>query len=187
MRSYLISEIKKAVQRWDKDDIYVISLYVCDDMDNPCEPTVTLGYNTEENYRASLEDASGKLEARWNYAFWLQNEEFVFGKGKTQPIVKRWIAQQGYRYYSFDEMFHGADEPDPDTFEGITHDFVNVLVEVVQHLHASGFMMQQFNRPVPIIIHELEYYEEIARQNFSANPSYIEELKDFARFCDGED
>ena len=46
MKDILLKEIKKYIESWDKSDIYAISLFVNDEEDNPCQPTVTLGYNT---------------------------------------------------------------------------------------------------------------------------------------------
>ena len=42
-----------------------------------------------------------------------------------------------------------------------------------------------FKRPVPLLIHELEYYEEIAEQNEAANPPEL--VASFARWARGAD
>lgn len=78
--------IIKSINGWSSDDIYAVSLFV-DESDNM---TVTLGYNTESQVKESLEETDEE-EARWNYAFWLQNEEFIFGEGKTKKDVTDWI------------------------------------------------------------------------------------------------
>lgn len=75
--------IKRVIATWEKEDIYAISLYVNDEEDDPCRPTVMLGYNAEEQVMKSIKDASEEKEARWNYAFWLQNEA-LWWKVKTQ-------------------------------------------------------------------------------------------------------
>ena len=48
--------------------------------------------------------------------------------------------------------------------ETLTPKFVNELVKIVQELHQSGFIKEQFNKEIPIIIHELEYYDVIANK-----------------------
>ena len=58
---------------------------------------------------------------------------------------------------------------------------MDVLVEVVQELHSSGFIQEQFGKEIPVIIHELEYYDEIAQQNQRANPP--ETIEEFLEFC----
>jgi len=54
----------------------------------------------------------------------------------------------------------------------------------VQRLHAND-IRRIFGRTLPVLIHELEYYEEIAAQNLRANPSGA--VPDgFVRWCRGE-
>jgi hypothetical protein len=183
MRNHLLAEIKKAIEGWDKSDIYAVSLFVYDRSDNPFEPTVTLGYNTEENYRKEIPNAWDEAEARWNYAFWLQNNEYYFGVGETQPIVKQWIESKGYRYYTYDEVFASDQDIPEEAYEGITEAFVEELILIVRDLHDSGFIRSQFGKDVPVLIHELEYYDEIAKQNLAANPHHI--MDGFVRFCIG--
>lgn len=52
----------------------------------------------------------------------------------------------------------------------ITAYFVDACVRIAQALHAKGVIEQTFFKPVPIVVHELEYYEEIASQTCRANP-----------------
>jgi len=182
MREHLMCEIKKSVESWDKSDIYAVSLFVYDNDDNPYEPTVTLGYNTEENFKSQIGRASDETEARWNYAFWLQNEEYSFGFEDTHSIVKKWIISKGFPYYTYEEVF--SDEHSHETFEEITEAFVGELVEIVKELHESGFVKAQFGKDIPILIHELEYYDKIAEQNEAANGGCLP--KEFVRFCMGE-
>ena len=47
MKEQLKEAIMQTIASWDEADIYVVSLYVYDDNDDPCRPTVTVGYNTE--------------------------------------------------------------------------------------------------------------------------------------------
>ena len=94
MRNYLLKELKTKIEKWDTSDIYVISLFVYDEDDNPNQPTVTLGFNTLSNYEESIDVAWDEEEAKWNFAFWLQNEEYVFGVDETRPIVEKWIEEK---------------------------------------------------------------------------------------------
>lgn len=52
----------------------------------------------------------------------------------------------------------------------VTGRFVAMLVEIVRDVHASGLVEEIFGRPIPVLIHELEYYDEIVEQNRRANP-----------------
>ena len=100
MKNILLEQIKERMATWDKSDIYAVSLYVYDMNDNPCEPVVTLGYNTIEQFQREIPNASDEQEAKWNYAFWLQNEELSFGAGETQSVVRQWIESAGYSYFT---------------------------------------------------------------------------------------
>lgn len=165
MKNLLSARIKSSIRDWQKSDIYAVSLFVYDNDDNPCEPTVTLGYNTNANYNTEIKNASDSSEAKWNYAFWLQNQELVFGIDETKPAVQEWIVRNGYSY------------------EGITGAFIRVLVDVVKELHSSGFIKAQFGKELPVLIHELEYYDEIGKQNIEANT--LELVEEFVAFCSG--
>ena len=171
--------IKEAVFSWSDPDIYAISLFVYDENDNPCRPTVTLGYNTEEQYRDSL-DLTDEKEARWNYAFWLQNQELYFGAGDSADDIRLWLEAKGLPFYDDNEVL--SDESYRD-LERVTHLFVDELIAVVRELHAEKFLTSKFGRELPVIIHELEYYDEIAEQNIQANGELLD--KSFIDFCTG--
>lgn len=181
MKQRLMEQIKNKITAWDKSDIYVVSLFVYDRDDNPCEPVAVLGYNTMEHLQEEIANADGEQEAKWNYAFWLQNEELTFGEGETQTDVKQWIEASGYTYFTYEEMFEAEEEPEESLYEGITEAWIQVLVEVVRELHESGFIREQFGREIPVLIHELEYYDEIALQNIQANPPEV--VEEFVTFC----
>lgn len=65
-------------------DAYVVSFFVCDYEDDPRRPTLTIGTNTERQAAAMIHAASDAAKARWNYAFWLQNESATVG-GPLDP------------------------------------------------------------------------------------------------------
>lgn len=183
LKNEMISRFKPVIASWDVADIYVISLWVNDYCDNPCEPTVTLGYNTEAQYNSALERASSKEEARWNFAFWLHSRELVFGENETREIVKDWIVGNDMPYFPcVDYDFSIPDEVDKKILSEITNEFVSTLVDVVKELHETGFIQNKFGKAIPLIIHELEYYKKIARQNERANPACT--IKDFVQWVE---
>ncbi|MDE6642268.1 MAG: hypothetical protein K2K63_17295 [Acetatifactor sp.] len=157
--------IEQKISEWQEDDIYAISLYVNDENDDPHRPVAVLGYNTESQVQKSLPKASDGQEARWNYAFWLQNEELCLGRGDTAEDVSDWIHGQG--------LWDQEDE--------IAEAFVRLLVTVVKDIHASGLLKDKFGKELPFLIHELEYYDIIATQNIEANGEAL--VRDFVLFC----
>lgn len=181
MKDILKELIISNIEAWTDGDIYAISLFVYDENDNPCKPTVTLGYNTETQVKNEIANAWDEQEARWNYAFWLQNDFLCFGAGETAEAVKQWIDNNHFPYYEDDdEAWNNEDVYDK--VEVITKAFVKELICVVKEIHQSGLLTQKYGKEIPILIHELEYYDEIAEQNIEANGKLVEE---FVNFCNG--
>ncbi|WP_405792947.1 hypothetical protein [Streptomyces sp. NBC_01506] len=134
---------------------------------------MTIGYNTGTQARRSIQDASDQAEARWNYAFWIQNELTVVGDLTSDPAGAaarlEWISGLGLRY---DEP---TDLADRDSVVGplaaqIEARFNQTCCQLARTLRATSVIERSAGRTVPVIVHELEYYEAIARQTEAANP-----------------
>lgn len=175
IKAFMSVLIEDTIASWDEPDIYAISLFMYDDEDNPCKPTVILGYNTEAEYKRNVRFADSPHEARWNYVFWLQNNELSFGTDDTAKIVRQWIISSGYDYNE------DADSSDSEKYAHITRAFTELLTDIVQELHSTGFIVNTFGKDIPVLIHNLEYNEEIADLNMLANCS--DSIRDFVKFC----
>ncbi|MEW2708878.1 hypothetical protein AB0948_28360 [Streptomyces koyangensis] len=154
-------------------DIYVVSFFIDNERDDPRQPTLTIGYNTEAQFRRTIADASDEAEARWNYAFWLQNELTVIGDPTRDldgaTARRQWISELGLWY---DEPARAEDWT---TTVGpiaakIEASFNQAYVRLARDLHNDGVIKSVIGKPVPVILHELEYYEGIARRTEAANP-----------------
>lgn len=156
--------MEQKISEWQEDDIYAISLYVFNEEDDPCRPVAAFGYNTERQVQKSITEAADEQEARWNYAFWLQNHEMCLGREETAEDIRKWITELEWE---------GED--------AISFKFVNLLVAVVQGIHASGLLKEKFGREIPVLIHELEYHEKISQQNIEANGEALD--RGFVSFC----
>jgi hypothetical protein len=161
----------EAVEQTIAASIYAISFFIYDEDDDPERPTLTLGYNTTAQVEGHTpapgkkSAASDSNEAKWNYAFWLQNELCVIGREGTESATLRngWIGT-----LSFD---------DP------TQSFVNLSVIAARRLQKEGVIEAKFGCAIPIIIHELEYYDQIAHQTSAANPGGMaDEFVDWVLF-----
>ena len=189
LQNGIISKVKPIISEWIEDEIYAISFFVYNKEDNPCEPTFTLGFNTERDYQNALVNgAVDEHEARWNYAWWAMNNYLVFGDGETAEIVKQWITSRGWPYFTSEEFFNIFDDKNfefkKELFEELPNVFAKILVDVVKHLHESEFIKNKFGKEIPIIIHEFEYYDEIAIQNIEANTlPLVQGLIDFIGYC----
>lgn len=174
----------RAIPKELRSSIYVVSFFVCDDEDDPRRPTLTVGYNTIERWKASIPAASDFAEAKWNFAFWLQNELIKFGGDSSSgaALVGAWVASTGLSYSDAEE---DADfEACLERGGQITEAFVQECCEIVRLLHASGAVTEIFGRSIPVLVHELEVYEGIAAQNEAVNPPGV--CAEFAQWVRGE-
>ena len=89
-------------------------------------------------------------------------------------------------YYTEHELFYeiDPDEEEDEAIHAITGAFVRILIQVVRELHASGFIREKFGMDMPVLIHELEYYDEILAQNILANGHLP--VHEFVNFWNGE-
>jgi hypothetical protein len=72
---------------------YVASLFVYDEEDDPRKPTVTIGFNTEDDVAKSTDSAAAwatdEHGARWNYASWHPNELAMVCDSDADPVGRR--------------------------------------------------------------------------------------------------
>lgn len=98
-----------------KSEIYVLSIFIDEDL-GAHEIEIRLGYNTESRWRSCCPKpeqspewpvASSASEARWNYAFWLQDqsEQPVFGDYRTgmdESLRQEWMKAHDF-YFTEDD------------------------------------------------------------------------------------
>lgn len=165
------------------EDIYAISFYKNNIDDDPRHPILTVGYNTKFQWKESSPNstketnefvASDPIEAKWNYAFWLQNKEIEIG-GSTYDPVSNWVRHLPYYYTDQQEI------KDPEKTEElgikIQQEFITVFINNAKKLHDEGIIKVKFGKDIPIIIHELEYDDSTLIWTKNANPNDI--LKEF--------
>lgn len=153
-------------------DIYAISFFIENEDDDPRQPTLTIGYNTEAQARHSIQGASDQAEARWNYAFWIQNQLAVIGDLASDPVGaaarEEWIRDLGLWY---DKPTNLEDWTTVELLAAqIEAHFIQACCHLARTLHEAKLIERAIGRPVPVIVHELEYYDEIARRTELANP-----------------
>ncbi|MGN0695345.1 MAG: hypothetical protein ACI4J5_01120 [Oscillospiraceae bacterium] len=136
------------------DDVYVISVYY---ELNEAEGTAGfyIGFNTEENYMRSRCESGDDRDARWNYAYWLQNDIPLFPENEALYI--RYIESGGAQ---------------------------RLLVNAVKALRKSGVINELFKKDIPVVIHDLEYSPQDAKYNLDANGKKLLP-QDFIDFCGG--
>ncbi|ABF40941.1 hypothetical protein Acid345_1940 [Candidatus Koribacter versatilis Ellin345] len=192
----LFERMRDAIQAWPEQiaaDIYAVSARVHDDQDDPRKPTLTFEYNTlqywkaipigidksgtpSERIRVMVKNvkAGGRLsassseEAAWNYAFWPKSRRVIFGDSSDSDFIRRWIDEAGLSYTRADE--DNDFERTIALGEQINRLFMAQVIAAVQQLHASPVLVSKIGKPVPVIIHDLEYYDAVLYQTKQANP-----------------
>lgn len=175
MKALLYAEASEAISAIEKEkvgDIYALSFYI---ENGSWIPTITIGYNTNEQVQLMVNNASDIAEAKWNYAFWIQNYLCVFGEegsgfssSGSIEALKGEFAQEINEYNSAQRLEDWA--ACDVAAEAISSRTWNIAAEVAAELHKSNLIVNTFNRPIPIIVHETEYYQKIADINKIANP-----------------
>lgn len=159
----------------ERADTYVVSFWVDDEDDEPRLPVLRIGTNSESKVRESTPGstdvarwpiASDPAEARWNFAFWLQNVLTTIG-GSADPegraIIENYFAGLGLAYED-DDFSDEAIE----VGERMTAAFVAACLESARRLHGNA-LPAIFGNDLPVVVHELEYGDAIAEQNRSCN------------------
>ncbi len=184
---YLARSIRESLTgaSGDAHEIYAVSFFVYDEEDDPMQPMLTVGWNTETQVEFALAASPDQrpnqwwrpldgAEARWNYAFWLQNGSPIGNSRSDEQgcaLKTSWLKSQNAWL---------ADPPlgDGEAFDRFlavgdrsTQLYLELCVEEAQGLHQDGIIASVFGRPIPIIVHELEYYDAVAARTRSANPT----------------
>jgi Domain of unknown function (DUF4303) len=168
-----VSRALHSLTETERGDVYAVSLFVYDHEDEPSTPTVEVSVNTEAHVALRTPDASDADEARWNFAFWPQQPIDVIG-GPNDPAGKQIIDAS----FSNAGLTYDPDDYSDEALEvgrRMTEAFVAACVAAVQRLHSEGAVEAVFGLPIPVFVHELEYYDEIAEQNRLANPAELVE------------
>jgi hypothetical protein len=171
---HLRNGVRDALSQPAPAGVYALSLFLQDDEQDPARPTLVVGWNTETRVTYALNapreqwpnpwwHPCDEAEARWNYAFWLQNELTVIA-GDDDPDGRRlrvaWIAEHALR----------DDDPDAYYKPGISRAFATLCAAAGRRLHDDGTITTLFGAPLPVLVHELEYYPPIADLTAAANP-----------------
>jgi hypothetical protein len=158
-------------------DVYALSFYLSGEDDDPRRMILEISFNTHARADCCApgpgkqDCASSAQEAKWNYAFWLQEPIASIGQDDTPTASRRehWIRDEGLAYTDEEE-----DEDFAATVERgaeIERRFWQLATRVAKRLHETGVIARIFGRPIPIVIHDLEYSAESIEATRSANPA----------------
>ena len=183
--------IKEAFLRMDgeeRQDVYALSFWFYNEDDDARYPKVNVSFNTTTHFKEQVGYASSEAEAKWNYAYWLQDELLEIG-GSEDELLRNWFVSSPY-YFSDEEEAEAVN--DDLLFEQLlvkSQDleilFIEGIKELVISLHNDGIIKASFGRKLPVIVHELEYYDKPISWTKEVNESYL--IEEFvAVYTNGE-
>lgn len=175
LRAYLEKKVREVISTWNEADIYAVSFFVHSNeaYEYKGHSNVTefcVSYNTESD----CADTGELSEERWNYAFWRQNEIPIIeadNENEGMKILFEWYEKKG-----IDNI---GDENGDDCYDNEMryigkgpvgyYELLSEITAVAKKLQDSGFIKNKFGRPIPIIIHDLEYPWYIIEATKKAN------------------
>ena len=154
-------------------DIYALSFYYYFEEDEGRYAAVSISFNTISNFEANIASASGEREAKWNFAFWLQDEIGHIG-GMEDKLLAEWFKETPF-YYSQVDSEKAID--DDDLFEdildkdaGFEEIFINEIIAVIKRLFNENIIRDKFGKDIPVLLHELEYFDRPLFRTIKSNP-----------------
>jgi hypothetical protein len=163
----------EALDPSEAGDTYVVSFFLWNEDQDPRFPAILLDVNTETQVSQSSASAvADPAEVRWNYAFWRQ-EDGVFiasrGTDTSGAELRRQWAEESGTWVDDAEL-----ASDPALWARASQTAVNfevLVATVARQLHRNGVIATVFGRPIPTIVHELEYGPDSVEVNRAANPA----------------
>lgn len=177
LQAYLEKRLLDIISSWNEDDIYAISFFVYANEAYEYE-----GYSNVTNFSVSYateNDCSGAdelSEERWNYAFWSQDEIPVIETDNNNEGIKilfDWYKENGIENIGYEDYDSCYDNEMRYIGKGPVgyYELLSEITAVAHKLQSSGFIKNKFGKPIPIIIHDLEYPWYIVEAIQKANPN----------------
>lgn len=163
LQAYLENKLRNVISSWNEDDIYAISFFVYSNeaYEYNGYSNVTkfsLSYNTENDC-----NGAGELsEERWNCAFWRQDEIHIIDADNENEgirILFEWYKENGIDNIGYEDCSACYDGEMRYIGKGPVGycELLSEITAVAKRLQDSGFIINKFGKPIPIIIHDLEY------------------------------
>jgi len=177
LQAYIEKQVCDVISAWNEADIYAVSFFVYSN-----EVYEYKGYSNVTEFCVSYNTESecygmGELsEERWNYAFWRQNEIPIIkadNENEGMEILFAWYKEHGVRNIGYENYDTCYDNEMRYIGKGPVgyYELLSEITDVAKKLQDSGFVKNKFGRPIPIIIHDLEYSWYVIEATRKANPN----------------
>lgn len=163
LQRYLENKLFDVISTWNEDNIYAISFFVYSNevykYNGYANVTkFSISYNTEND----CSGASELSEERWNYAFWNRAEIPIIDVDRENEGIKilfDWYEENGIDNIGYEDYTTCYDSKMRYIGKGPVgyYELLSEITAVAKKLQDSGFVKNKFGKPIPIIIHDLEY------------------------------
>ena len=192
LEGYLYDQVTPILTGWDAPSIYAVSFYVYSNeactfrgYENLSE--FNISYNREED----CDFAPLISEERWNYAFWRHDDEnekeiiIPVEGNEAMETLYRWYEQQGIENLGFEDHKLDYDENMNYIGKGPVGylELLTAVSNVALRIQREGLLKEKFGKPIPIIVHDLEYPWYVKEATRNANPNG--EADSFLRWVEG--
>lgn len=175
LQGYLENKLRTIISDWSENDIYAISFFVYSneayEYNGYSNVTIfSVSYNTENDCNG----ADALSEERWNYAFWRQNETPIIDVDNDGiKILFDWYKENGIDNIGYEDYNACYDDEMQYIGKGPVgyYELLSEITAVAKKLQDSGFIKTKFGKPIPIIIHDLDYTWYIFEATKKANPN----------------
>lgn len=169
----LYDKVESEILKWNEEGIYAISFLV--DSNEAYEyrgfenaSMWTISYNTESDC-----DGAGLYdEERWNYALWRQDEIPIISLEESDiysEMLFDWYEENGITNIGEEDSDEDYDEDGRYIGKGPVghYELLEIASNVGRKLQEEGVIEDHFGKPLPIIVHGLEYawYDVEATEN----------------------
>lgn len=185
----LYERIKTIIKNWSESDIYAISFFVHSNESLEYNgfsniSTFAISYNTEKD----CSGAGQYDEERWNYAFWRQDECPVIDPDYPDSLISQlfeWYKENDIHNIGYEDTDNCYDSECNYIGKGPVghYELISLIADVAKQLQEEGFIKNQFQKNLPIIIHDLEYAWYEIEATIHANPNgeadvFLEAIKE---------
>lgn len=181
LEQFLYDKVMEVMDTWEyTEDMYVVSFmlyqndcFTYEDLENLTDFSV--GYNTEE-----WTDGAGPYdEARWNYAFWCENEVPIIDVSNEKGIVNEnfFVLMDWYMQENIEPFVYERGASNTNGYM----ELLKVVTKVAKRIQEEGYLKEKLGKRIPIVIHDLDYVDEIIEATKEANP--YGEANDFLQFA----
>lgn len=160
-----------------RNDVYALSFWLSGG--DEWLPSLLVSYNTRQQFvKKQGETHKQDDEAKWNYAYWLQDEAELLGVDayRNNTELQAWLENTLFAYTEeqYEALFDNDSEDKGEDIDEKSNEFYQAFVEtqiaVVQRLFAEGVIARTFGKNIPVLVHELEYYDVPLAWTERANP-----------------